>query len=73
MVMRIAIIGAGNVGSALGRAWLKSGEEVVFGVPNPDDPKYGSLAKERLCAPPAAAQNSEIIVLAIPWPATETT
>lgn len=34
--MRIAIIGAGNVGSALGRAWLKSGEEVVFGVPNPD-------------------------------------
>jgi predicted dinucleotide-binding enzyme len=60
MVMRIAIIGAGNVGSALGRAWLKSGEEVVFGVPNPDDPKYGSLAKERFCAPPAAAQNSEI-------------
>ena len=70
--MRIAIIGAGNVGSALGRAWLKSGEEVVFGVPNPDDPKYGSLAKERLCAPPGAAQNSEIIVLGIPWPATET-
>jgi predicted dinucleotide-binding enzyme len=72
MVMRIPIIGAGNVGSALDRAWLKSGEEVVFGVPNLDDPKYGSLAKEQLCAPPAAAQNSEIIVLAIPWPATET-
>ena len=39
MLMRIAMIGAGNVGSALGRAWLRSGEDVVFGVPNPADLK----------------------------------
>jgi hypothetical protein len=71
MPMRIAVIGAGNVGSALGRAWLGSGEDVVFGVPNPADPKYRSLPEERLRTAPEAARNAEIVVLATPWPATE--
>ena len=66
--MRIAIIGAGNVGSALGRGWSAAGEKVVFGVPDPADPKYRSLPA---FTPPEAAQNAEIIVLATPWPATE--
>lgn len=69
--MRIAIIGAGNVGSALGRGWLGAGEDVVFGVPNPTDPKYGSLPRERLHTPPEAARNAETVVLATPWQATE--
>ena len=69
--MRIAIIGAGNVGSALGRAWLGTGEDVFFGVPDPADPKYGSLPQERLRTPPEAARNAEIVVLATPCPATE--
>jgi hypothetical protein len=69
--MKIAIIGAGNVGSALGRGWLGSGEDVVFGVPNPADPKYSSLPKERLCTPLEAARNADIVVLATPWQATE--
>src|SRR5215469_4940174 len=71
-MMRIAIIGAGNVGSALGRGWLRAGEEVVFGVPNPTDPKYNSLPRERLHTPLEAARNTETIVLATPWQATET-
>jgi 8-hydroxy-5-deazaflavin:NADPH oxidoreductase len=71
MLMRIAIIGAGNVASALGRAWLGGGEDVIFGVPNPADPKYRSLPEERLRTAPEAARNAEIIVLATPWPATE--
>jgi 8-hydroxy-5-deazaflavin:NADPH oxidoreductase len=70
--MRIAIIGAGNVGSALGRGWSSAGEDVTYGVPNPADPKYASLPEERLRTPPEAARNAEIIVLATPWPATET-
>ncbi len=37
--MKIAIIGAGNVGSALGRARLRIGEDIDFGVPNPANPK----------------------------------
>lgn len=69
--MRVAIIGAGNVGSALGRAWLRVGEDIVFGVPNPADPKYNSLPRERLRTPPKAAQDAEAVVLATPWPATE--
>ena len=69
--MKIAIIGAGNVGSALGRAWLGGGEDVVFGIPNPADPKYRSLPEERLRTAPEAARNAELIVLATPWPATE--
>jgi predicted dinucleotide-binding enzyme len=69
--MRIAIIGAGNVGTALGQAWLRSGEDVVFGVPNPADAKYRSLPQERLGAPAEAARNADIVLLATPWPATE--
>ena len=30
--MRLAIIGAGSVGGTLGQAWLKHGEEVVWGL-----------------------------------------
>lgn len=69
--MKIAMIGAGNVGSALGNAWLASGEDVVFGVRDPADPKYGSLPSERLGVPAEAVRDAEIIVLATPWPATE--
>lgn len=69
--MRLAMIGAGNVGSALGRAWLKAGEDVVFGIPDPGDPKYGVLPPARLRRPAEAARDAEAIVLATPWPATE--
>ena len=70
--MKIAMIGAGNVGSALGRAWLRAGEDVIFGVPAPADPKYASLPQARLHTPPEAARDAEVIVLAEPWPAAET-
>ena len=69
--MKIAIIGAGNVGSALGRAWLRIGEDVDFGVPDPADTKYAALPRERLHKPPQAAREAGIVVLATPWPATE--
>jgi hypothetical protein len=69
--MRIAMIGAGNVGSALGRGWSSAGEDVVYGLPNPEDQKYSSLPKEQLRIPPEAARNADVIVLATPWPATE--
>ena len=69
--MRIAMIGAGYVGSALGRAWLDSGEDVIFGVLDPADPKYRSLPEEKMHTAPEAARGAEIIVLATPWPATE--
>jgi len=37
--MRIAILGAGNVGGALGKAFAAVGHDVVFGVRDPDSTK----------------------------------
>ena len=69
--MRIAVIGAGSVGAALGQAWLKHGEDVIWGLRNPSDPKYADLAKERIRPPAEAARDAEVVVVATPWPATE--
>ena len=37
--MKISILGAGNVGGTLGRAWARKGHDVFFGVPRPQDTK----------------------------------
>ncbi len=69
--MRIAIIGAGNVGQALGRGWTKAGHEIRFGVPDPMATRYPKLAPEQLKRPADAIAAAEAIVLATPWEATE--
>lgn len=68
--MKIGIIGAGNVGGTLGKTWAAEGHEVIYGVRNPDDPKYNDLI--------AATQNGrtlsvtetlvwgQILLLAVP-------
>ena len=71
--MPIAIIGAGAVGATLGQAWLDHGQDVIWGLRNPADPKYASLAKERVKAPAEAAKEAEIVVIATPWSATTST
>jgi 8-hydroxy-5-deazaflavin:NADPH oxidoreductase len=67
--MRIAIIGAGNVGASVGLNWLRGGHDVVWGVRDPA--KYPDLPSGRLLAPAVAAEGAEAILLATPWPATE--
>lgn len=72
--MKIAVIGAGSVGSGIGKAWSKAGHTVTFGVRNPDDPKTidlltGTSATADLAA--NAAQASDVIVLALPWHVAE--
>jgi len=69
--MRIAIIGAGSVGATLGQAWLKHGEDVLWGLRNPADSKYAALPKERRKAAAEAARNADTVVVATPWSATE--
>jgi 8-hydroxy-5-deazaflavin:NADPH oxidoreductase len=65
--MRIAIIGAGAVGTTLGQAWLKRGQDVIWGLRNPADPKYAALLpKERVKAPAESVKNAEIVVIATP-------
>jgi len=71
--MTIAIIGAGQVGNALGRNLVARGEHVHFGVPNPD--KYAPLARDlgsraRVgTVPTAVAAAPEIVILATPYAA----
>jgi 8-hydroxy-5-deazaflavin:NADPH oxidoreductase len=72
--MKIAIIGAGNVGGSLGKAWAKAGHYIVFGVRNPGKGKtQPPLAEIGVGATsmtlPDAARSTDIIVLATPWPA----
>ena len=76
--MKLAIIGAGNVGGALGAAWAqKAGHEIFFGVRDPKAEKTQKLvraigAKARAGIAAEAAVFGEMIVLATPWTATET-
>jgi 8-hydroxy-5-deazaflavin:NADPH oxidoreductase len=43
--IKIGILGAGNVGGALGSAWARKGYDVFFGVPRPQDGKTQELLK----------------------------
>src|SRR5262245_15353993 len=37
--IRIGIIGAGNIGGAIGKLWAKAGHEILFASRNPDQLK----------------------------------
>ena len=63
--MRIAIIGAGNVGRALGRRWVEVAHQVRYGVRNPGDPKHAGLSG--LTTISEAAAFAEVVLLATPW------
>ena len=41
--MKIAIIGTGHVGSALGARWASAGHEIIFGSRDPQGDKARSL------------------------------
>src|SRR5207302_54938 len=74
--MKIGIVGAGNVGGALGKGWAKKGHEVMFGVRNASDPEVNALLKQaganaRAGSVAEAAKFGEIVVFATPWPATQ--
>ena len=70
-MMRIAVIGAGSVGGTLGKAWLKRGYDVLWGIRNPADPKYAGLPKERVKPPAEAVDAADVVVIATPWSSTE--
>jgi predicted dinucleotide-binding enzyme len=75
--MKLAIIGAGNVGGTLGAAWAqKAGHEIFFGVRDATSEKTQALvrkigAKARAGTPAQAAAFADMIVLTTPWPAAE--
>jgi len=74
--MKIAIIGAGNVGGALGANWAQKGHDIVFGVRDPQADKARAVVakaggKAKATSPAEAAASADVIVLSTPWPATE--
>ena len=74
--MKIAIVGAGNVGGALGKGWAAKGHSVYFGVPEPQGEKMQALLKSmganaRAGSVQEAAANAEIVVFATPWNAAQ--
>lgn len=74
--MRIAVIGAGNVGGTLGRRWAEAGHDVVFGIRKPERGasavKGGGALPGRatIATPDQAARNADVVVFATPWSAT---
>lgn len=62
--MRIAIVGAGRVGSTLGTQWSAHGHDVLYGVRNPDDAKYRGFEVESVAE---AIDSADVVVLAVPW------
>jgi NADPH-dependent F420 reductase len=72
----IALIGTGNVGGALGRRFAENGHTVVYGSRNPLADDVVALVNETghgavALSPAQAAAQSRVVVLAIPWSATE--
>jgi 8-hydroxy-5-deazaflavin:NADPH oxidoreductase len=74
--MKLAIIGAGNVGGALGANWAQKGHDVFFGVRDPRAEKTQALLKKigrnaRAGSAAEVAGAADVILLSTPWPATE--
>jgi NADPH-dependent F420 reductase len=73
--MRIAVIGAGNVGGTLGRRWAELGHDVTFGLRRSEEGagavKGGGVlpARAAIADPREATRGADVVVLATPWPA----
>jgi predicted dinucleotide-binding enzyme len=61
--MRIAVVGAGNIGRTLGGKWTAAGHDVVYGVRQPGDLGTATVAE--------AVASADVVVLAIPGPAAK--
>jgi hypothetical protein len=72
--MKIAIIGTGNVGSAIAHGLKGKGHSLILGARDPGDDSARKLAAETgaaVAAPASAVAGAEIVILALPWSAAE--
>lgn len=67
--MRIVILGAGNVGGGLGKAFAAVGHDVVFGVRDPDSSKtlaaLADIPDAVAASPGDAVQGADVVVFAL--------
>lgn len=69
--MRIAILGAGNIGGALGRKWAQTGHTIRYGVRDPNKPDVQTLVSDlgenaSAARVGEAISSAEVVVFAIP-------
>jgi 8-hydroxy-5-deazaflavin:NADPH oxidoreductase len=55
---RIGVIGSGNVGEAVGKAWRRAGHDVVYASRSPEPPRTVAIAD--------AIAGADIVLLALP-------
>jgi predicted dinucleotide-binding enzyme len=55
---RIGVIGSGNIGETVGKAWRRAGHEVVFASRSPEPPRTVGIAD--------AIASSDVVLLATP-------
>ncbi|MEZ4690358.1 MAG: NAD(P)-binding domain-containing protein, partial [Ignavibacteria bacterium] len=70
--MKIAILGAGNVGMALANGWAKAGHSIILGLKDPQNEKTSSLLKENITAKTTAEASAEADVILISLPVSAT-
>jgi hypothetical protein len=72
--MKIAVVGFGNVGAQLGKLWAKKGHEVTAGLrEGSKDRQKASDAGVSVATPADAAKRADVVVIALPWTAVEST
>jgi predicted dinucleotide-binding enzyme len=72
--MKIAVVGAGSVGGALGFGWSEAGHDVVFAVRDLGSPSASeAAARGGQLTSLAEAVDADVIVLAVPWTSMDAT
>ena len=71
--MKIAVIGTGNVGSALGSSFSKAGNEIVFAGRDAGKAHRvaASIGASSAATPIDALAGADVVVLAVPFAAAE--
>jgi 8-hydroxy-5-deazaflavin:NADPH oxidoreductase len=71
--MKIAIIGTGNVGTAVGGSLVRAGHQVTFAARDAEKARKvaSELGASTAESPAEAARDAEVIVLAVPYLAAE--
>jgi predicted dinucleotide-binding enzyme len=73
----VAVIGTGDMGDSLGPRFARLGYRVVYGSRHPESDKVQALVEHTgvtasATTPREAAQQAEIVLMLVPWPAMET-
>jgi 8-hydroxy-5-deazaflavin:NADPH oxidoreductase len=72
--MKIAILGAGNIGGTMGRKWAAAGHQVLFGVRNSSSPKTQAALQSaggnaKAMDMREAISTAEVVLFSVPWAA----